>query len=273
MSSILLTIITINYNNVQGLKKTIDSVKSQNYSPIEYIIIDGGSNDGSKELIEANVKLFDNWISEKDNGIYHAMNKGIKKATGEYLLFLNSGDYFNSSDSLEELFADCHHEDIIYGDLLMYSNSGTWLKKHPSILNFEYFLNDCLPHSASLIKRNLFDRVGLYNEHYKILSDWEFFMNAVCLHSCTYRYVPFPTAVFCQDGISSDPKSNSLIEREKKQILSNNYSAFLSDYRKLDQYRSDLNNILNSRLHRLLDKILKSFFIKKIKNIFSKNQS
>src|ERR1700749_5163063 len=138
----LLSIITINYNDSEGLGTTINSVKHQNYRPIEFIIIDGGSTDGSKELIEKNISIVDHWVSEKDEGIYHAMNKGIQKAKGEYLLFLNSGDYLNDSNTLAILIADHHNEDIIYGDIFMKETYHTWLKKHSPVLSFEYFRND-----------------------------------------------------------------------------------------------------------------------------------
>ena len=91
--SVKLTIITINYNNKEGLIKTFESVKKQTWSEFEFFVIDGGSTDGGKELIERNSQI-DYWVSEKDSGVYNAMNKGIRKATGEYVIFMNSGDFF-----------------------------------------------------------------------------------------------------------------------------------------------------------------------------------
>jgi glycosyltransferase involved in cell wall biosynthesis len=261
----LLTIITINYNDSAGLQKTIDSVKNQNYKPIEFIIIDGGSNDGSKEVIERNASIITYWVSEKDNGIYNAMNKGIQKATGAYLFFLNSGDYLYSPDSLKLLLAGNNNEDIIYGDIFMQEKNGVWLKEHSPILTFEYFLKDNLGHQSTVIKRALFEKVGLYNEEYKIVADWDFFIRAICLYSAFCKYVNIPISFFYRDGISSDPANNDLANKEKERTLLYNFSAFLPDYKKLDQYRSDLNNIMNSRLHKLLDKALKSSFYKKVK--------
>ena len=96
----LISIITINFNDKIGLQRTFDSVFAQDFNDFEYIVIDGGSNDGSKELIEENTDKISYWISEPDKGIYNAMNKGIKVANGEYLLFLNSGDKFYNKKSL-----------------------------------------------------------------------------------------------------------------------------------------------------------------------------
>ena len=117
-----LSIITINYNNAIGLKKTIESLIEQSYQEYEYIVIDGGSDDGSKEVIWESLRYVSSWCSEKDTGVYNAMNKGIMRATGEYLLFLNSGDYLYDSTVLEDVTSTLSGEDIIYGDLLYVEN-------------------------------------------------------------------------------------------------------------------------------------------------------
>src|SRR5215213_3812369 len=96
------SIISINLNNAEGLQKTFDSVFNQTFTDFEYIIIDGGSSDGSEEIIKENADKFSYWVSEKDDGIYDAMNKGIAKATGDYLLFLNSGDHLLDSSILQK---------------------------------------------------------------------------------------------------------------------------------------------------------------------------
>ena len=112
-----LTIITINYNNLEGLKRTVESVLNQTWQEFEYIVIDGGSNDGSAEYIESQSEHIDYWVSEPDKGIYNAMNKGIAKARGEYLLFLNSGDHLYSAKVLEENYGKIADFDLIYFNL------------------------------------------------------------------------------------------------------------------------------------------------------------
>ena len=107
-----LSIITVNLNNKAGLQKTIESVFSQTFTDYEYLVIDGGSEDGSKELIKKYENKFVYWVSEKDKGIFNAMNKGILKASGEYLLFLNSGDYFYDSAVLDDVFDKAASTDI-----------------------------------------------------------------------------------------------------------------------------------------------------------------
>ena len=117
-----LSIITVNLDDSLGLSRTIESVKSQDFQDFEFIIIDGGSKDGTLEMIKENETLIDYWVSEEDSGIYNAMNKGIKKATGKYVLFLNSGDYLLSKDALNVNF-NLITQDIVYGHLAHNKNN------------------------------------------------------------------------------------------------------------------------------------------------------
>ena len=119
----ILSIITINYNNCAGLKRTIDSVVTQSFQDFEWIVIDGGSSDGSRELIEKYSPHVSYWVSEPDNGVYHAMNKGIDVANGDYLLFLNSGDWLFGANTLQKCISYGFSSDVIYGDsLFVYEN-------------------------------------------------------------------------------------------------------------------------------------------------------
>ena len=115
MNSVKLSIITVNLNNLEGLKRTYESVVCQTFTDYEWIVIDGGSTDGSREFIEQHQDKFAYWCSEPDKGIYNAMNKGIMRAKGEYLNFMNSGDCFASNDTLIRVLVDERNEDIIYG--------------------------------------------------------------------------------------------------------------------------------------------------------------
>src|SRR4051812_40720498 len=115
----LLSIITINYNNRAGLELTMKSVFGQTWTDYEYLVIDGGSDDGSREYIESNARKLKYWVSEKDAGIFNAQNKGAKKSSGNYLLFLNSGDVLASADVLEKYSRHFGSHDLVYGDLLV----------------------------------------------------------------------------------------------------------------------------------------------------------
>ena len=110
------SIITVNYNDKEGLQRTINSVKPLKFRDFEHIIIDAASTDGSVELIKANQDRFSYWVSEKDEGIYDGMNKGIAQANGKYVLFLNSGDYLISKDALSYIFDELN-QDFLYGHL------------------------------------------------------------------------------------------------------------------------------------------------------------
>ena len=115
---IKLTIITINFNHAEGLKRTIDSIVNQTFTDYEWIVVDGGSTDGSKELIEQYKDHFAWWCSEPDKGVYNAMNKGITHAMGEYINFMNSGDIFATPTILEEIFSTPRTADILYGRMV-----------------------------------------------------------------------------------------------------------------------------------------------------------
>ena len=181
-----LSIITINLNNADGLRKTIESVILQTISDFEYIVIDGASTDGSVDIIKQYSDKITYWISEPDNGVYNAMNKGILKATGDYCLFLNSGDEFSSNKSLIKFnfFFDLNI-DILYGDLTVKNGIEEYYKTYPDKLTFKYFRSDTLPHPASFIKRKLFHDICMFDEKLKICSDWEFFVIAICLRNCS----------------------------------------------------------------------------------------
>lgn len=254
-----LSIITINYNNAEGLEKTIKSVIAQNIKNFEYIVIDGNSSDGSKDIIEKYADKIDYWVSEPDSGIYNAMNKGIIQAKGEYLLFINSGDLLKNDISIERIIKQLTGEDIIYFDLdVYYSAENTVYKSYPDILNFEYFLTKTLPHPASFIKKRLFEKYGLYDENMTICSDWAFFINVIGDRKCSYKHIKESISIFFFDGMSSLPQNIELIRKEKKEYLNKKYRLFRGLYRK-----RELQKIQNTKnyfwLKEKIDHLLKFF--------------
>lgn len=211
-----LSIITVNLNNRDGLQKTIDSVVSQTFRDFEWIVIDGGSTDGSKELIEQYSDHFVYWISEPDNGIYNAMNKGIQVAKGEYLQFLNSGDWIWGKNTLDIVFSEKRNEDILYGDCIEADSSrSVFPEKFDTIFLYRGNIN----HQSSFIKANLFQN-HLYSEKYKVASDWEFLLSKILFENASYHKVnTIVTGV--QAGHSYDPSLSSL---EREDILKNTFS-------------------------------------------------
>lgn len=254
-----LSIITVCLNNKEGLEKTVSSVLEQTFTDYEYIIIDGGSNDGSPDVIKKNENKITFWISEKDNGIYHAMNKGIDAAKGEYSLFLNSGDILCNKDIIQSAFENSFSEDIIYCDMLYdYGNSGTKYCKQPVKLTFSHLFSDFLFHPSTFIKTDLFYKTGKYNEQFKIVSDYEFFLNAIVFHNATYRYLPLAISRYNNEGISSRPENFEAVMKERKEV----HEKFLPPMivQELDKYFATI----SSHEFKLFDEVKNYRFRKKI---------
>lgn len=226
-----ISIITINYNDKIGLTKTLNSVISQSWQDFEFIVIDGGSTDGGREVIEQYKDKIDYWVSEPDKGVYNAMNKGIIAAKGEFLIFMNSGDTFYDDQVVEKIESQLTSEfDIYYGDYYrVYSNS-TKKRTFPEKLSFSFFYSSSLSHQSSVIRRKLFFDIFLYNEDYKIASDWEFFIYAICYKNLAYKYLNLTISNFDFTGISSISKYKNLDLEERKQTIKKYFPLFADDY-------------------------------------------
>jgi glycosyltransferase involved in cell wall biosynthesis len=197
------TIITINYNNKDGLRQTIKSVIEQSFKGFEFIIIDGGSTDGSLDVLKEYNKKITYWISEPDNGVYNAMNKGIAKAHGDYINFMNSGDCFYDRNVLANITEQHLSEDLIVGRDYHY-NAET--KKGfatilPPRLSMLTFIHHTLPHQSSFFKRELFDH-NLYDEKLQIVADLKFYINQICVKGCSVKLIDIIVCRREPDGIS-----------------------------------------------------------------------
>lgn len=231
----LLSIITVNLNNKRGLQKTIDSVVSQNCKDFEWIIIDGGSEDGSKDLIEAYSDYITLWVSEKDLGIYDGMNKGILASKGDYILFLNSGDALSNNNILSNICSDINNVDIIVYDILLHSEEKEVVKdlahlKNLSVVSFLFTAT--FPHQSTLIKRDLFSKIGLYDINYRFVADWIFFWKACIENNASYIYKEgCILAIYDLDGIST--KNREKAQAERYSFLLSLYPKRLYDYLRL----------------------------------------
>lgn len=243
-----LSIITINYNNLDGLKRTVKSVVNQTWQEFEYIIIDGGSTDGSLDYIESQDEYIDYWVSEPDKGIYNAMNKGIVKATGEYLLFLNSGDCFFADEVLTQNNKFLIEKDLIYFNVEIVNNTSSEIIVYPEKLNFSLFYLRTLCHQSTFIKKALFDELGFYDEDLKIVSDWKFFILALFKYNCSYRKVNDILVKFYMDGISSN---NIKLANEERQKVLNDY---FPEYLRLFELERFLKDIKKSKTIRFIKK-------------------
>ena len=253
-----LSIITINYNNAEGLRKTLASVAAQTYREIEHIIVDAASTDGSVDVIHEYESLNRSsvhpltiiWSSKKDKGIYNGMNVGIKKATGDYIQILNSGDILASDDVTARMAAALESSNplnsnplipngtaILYGNMLKDYGNGKIVRDTcgggmytPE--SFLYFYNGTLNHDCAYIRRDLFEKYGLYNEDMKICSDWEWYVRAIVLGEEKPVYTNIDVTIFDMNGISeSGGKNKDIILKERREYLEKILpSTVLHDY-------------------------------------------
>ena len=243
---IKLSIITINYNDAIGLKKTLDSVASQTYPHIQHIIVDGGSTDGSVEILEAYPQPLPKrrgeitegkfptqnpahkvlWVSEKDKGIYNAMNKGIRMATGDYIEILNSGDMLfdahvtqRMTEHLEQI--NSQHEEpigILYGNIIKVNAVGEVVGRSGyTEYSLRQFYSSTLNHDCAYIRKDLFEEYGLYDENLKIVSDWKWYLQAIGLGRVKPEYVDIDVTIFDDGGISET--NLALRNKERRQVL------------------------------------------------------
>lgn len=261
-----LSIITINLNNFAGLQNTIESVLCQTFKDFEWIVIDGGSVDASLEIIRKYSNCFSYWVSESDGGIYNAQNKGIARTSGDYCYFLNSGDVLYNRETLENIFNQDLWADIITGNSYVREKDGSLhFVKSPKQVTFYTFYHHTILHQATLIRTNLFRKVGLYNENLKIVADWEFFVKALFLHQCTYQSLDLTVSVFDNCGISSNPENYNDSLKERKEVLLRYFPYFIEDYNLMSP-RSTFIFLQNVKRTRLIQSvfILKSRIFNKI---------
>ena len=241
-----LSIITINYDNAEGLRKTLASVASQTYPHIEHIIVDGGSTDGSVEILEAYPQPLPErrgeitedkfptqnpahkviWVSEKDNGIYNAMNKGIRMATGDYIQILNSGDMLFDAHVTQRMTVhleqiNSQHEEpigILYGNMIKVNAAGEVVGRSGyTEYSLRQFYSSTLNHDCAYIRKDLFEEYGLYDENLKIVSDWKWYLQAIGLGRVKPVYVDIDVTIFDDGGISET--NLALRNKERRQVL------------------------------------------------------
>jgi len=263
-----ISIITVCKNPGERIKKTVESVQAQTYQNIEHIVIDGASTDGTVEWLSglAAVKSEEGlslnpspkgkglsilpvplgkglgersahdsrftfkFFSSPDTGIYNAMNKGIDHSTGNYLLFLNAGDYLfdknTISDVVENINKDNFQADIYFGDIISEDPASETRYKAPNRLakiNSLKLFFWCVPHAASFIRKSFFIKTGGYDERFKISGDYDFFVKALINENAKFKYFAKSVSVFLTDGISSDVRYRKLLKHENLQIIRKYY--------------------------------------------------
>lgn len=262
------SIITINYNNKGGLHNTIKSVISQTYTDYEFIIIDGGSDDGSVEVIKEFCKHITYWVSEPDDGIYNGMNKGIAQAKGSYINFMNSGDIFYSNDTLEKISNLMDSSDFIIGkDYNQDPNTGeAFTTILPTRVSMASFYMWTLPHQSAFIRRTLFNN-SPYDETLRIVADWKFYIDKIVYESKTVQLLDLVICNREQEGVSISQATKTAEERHRvlSTILPPGIYRDYETLAKLD--RSTLYKLLNLLDQKKSRKCI-SYFIKVLNRIF-----
>jgi len=239
MYNSLVTVVTVCYNAVKGLEKTIPSVLGQENVDVEYVVVDGGSIDGTLKLI----KKYENslvWISEKDAGIYDAMNKAIGMATGEWICFMNAGDFFVNNHVLSEVspYLKRLELQVVYGNIIRVFNNHRE-RKYP-IRNERAdavdFMIGNIDHQAAFIRRNLFMKYGLYDVQYRLAADHYFFLKAVGVGREKFKYVDIDVAYFMMDGRSTH--SVEKYKQEKEAMYNREFGTCYPYMRELSEYRA-----------------------------------
>lgn len=266
------SIITINYNNDEGLWHTIESVVCQSYHDYEYIVIDGGSTDNSVNIIKSFADKIDYWVSEEDNGIYHAMNKGVIHAHGDYCIFMNSGDRFYDSMVLSHVFSCNADEDIVVGKIAIDDSDHIISPPPTGEFTMYHLYSGAIPHQGSFIKTDLLRKYP-YDETLRISSDWKFFIQTLILDNGSISYLNFFVARYDINGLSAS--NPDVMRQEKEKILLSFFPPrVLADYKRM-KVSECLTQILTPQLrqHYRIDKFL--FRLGKIllKQIYRKHGS
>jgi glycosyltransferase involved in cell wall biosynthesis len=219
------SIITVCKNEESKIEKTIQSVVSQEFNDFEYIIIDGNSKDNTNDIINNYSSKIDKHICEEDSGIYSAMNKGLLYAKGEYILFLNAGDYFYDDSILKKVNDYNTKEEILYGFLKLETKK--ILKNLCDTDIKKYLRNNTLPHQATFVKKSLYEKTGGFDTSFRIAGDYDFFVKSILILKATYKYLPVLVSTFDLNGISS--KNPGLMDKEKKIVQEKYYSLLYAN--------------------------------------------
>ncbi len=213
-TTLTLSIITVCFNDQDNLAKTLNSIRSQGYKYIQSIIIDGGSKDNTKTLIQSNLDIINYWISEPDAGLYDAMNKGLKQVHGDYVLFLNAGDIFHNTSVVAHAMQSAGGADLLYGDAIIVYEDGSYKsplhKVTPKSLNWQDFKNGMVVcHQAIFAKPTI---TATYNIDYKIAADIDWAIRTI-RQAKSIQYLSIIICDFQTGGLSSKKRSLALKER------------------------------------------------------------
>lgn len=205
----LITIVTICYNSVELIEKTLNSVTKQCYANKEYVVIDGASRDGTKKIVEQYIDSIDFFVSEPDKGIYHAMNKAVEVAKGEWVIFMNAGDLFVNNEVVAKVSrALSDKDDVVYGDILINNNKELTVKEAPLAIASMHRMPFC--HQAVFTRTSLL-RSFPFDEKYKLSADFKLYKQ-LSLKKVVFKRLPIPITIYDRTGLSNSQRSRGLAE-------------------------------------------------------------
>ncbi len=219
-----LSIVIACKNSAKSVERTLESVARQTFSDFEIIVIDGASQDATLDILNKYREIITKIISEPDKGVFNAQNKGARLAGGDYLYFLNAEDALADKETLDRIFSRKPNEDFFYGDLLVESGLGIIRKPTPKKLGKAFLYADSVPCQASFIKRELFERLGGFDERFILAADYDFFLKAVFEASASYSYLKIPVAYYNLEGMTADPANRKAFFRERALARTKYYS-------------------------------------------------
>lgn len=243
-----ISVITVCLNNLAELKRTVESVLSQTYKDFEFVVVDGGSTDGCKEYI-AGVGRIDRWVSERDSGVYNAMNKGARLATGEYILYLNSGDIFYNADVLKKVVPFLGEADFCVGNVEILKENGEFemYDISPCRMSVAHICTYSIPHQATFVRSSVL-KEKMFNEKHRLVSDWELFFEAWLIEGRSYKHFDLLVAKFYKGGISGNIELN---EKERNEVYEKyiNASAIARLHEDVS-FKTKLENKINKAMGR-----------------------
>jgi glycosyltransferase involved in cell wall biosynthesis len=213
-----IAIVTICLNDRQGLERTFASLHAQTTQEYAHAVVDGGSTDGSRELIAQHEDRIARWTSEPDAGIYDAQNNGWRMCAEQFVLFLNAGDTLAATDVLERALPLLDDTvDILYGDAMLSDERGMYgIKHHPKRMTSAWLMKESVAHQSQFIRRTLLERLGGYDTRYRIVADQVLVARAFWEQGARLRHAGFPIGVFDTRGLSSDPAQRQRSAAERK---------------------------------------------------------
>ena len=247
-----LSIITICYNEPK-LEETCQSIVNQTWQDFEWVVIDGGSDEKTQKIWDKYKHRIDKFISERDNGIYDACNKGIELANGKYLNFMNAGDSYNDENVLfnvSDLFEN-NENDVIFGNSFYMFHSGgekNFLKTFPLDLNKSFFYNDNLNTQAVFVKKELFMKYGKFDTSYKICADWDRWLNFIS-EKRSFKHIPIIAAKYNMEGLSNSVNYEFELKQiqkkyfSKKELKKLKYGIEIENYKLIEKIFSVKNSI------------------------------